>query len=123
MQYFKIISSFLSKLFSEKRFVNSVQFNLVFPPSIKSINPIQKYQHIESYACILKIFVIMFIIIIIVIIIIIINKYFNFFRKMFYTKRAEINNIVVLHIQSNPISSNIGVLIKIYYISPILYFE
>ena len=29
--------------------------------SIKSINPIQKYPHIiESYACILKIFVIMF---------------------------------------------------------------
>ena len=36
-------------------FVNSVK---VFPASIKSINPIQKYPHIiESYACILKIFV------------------------------------------------------------------
>ena len=33
----------------------------VFPASIKSINPIQKYPHIiESYACILKIFVFMF---------------------------------------------------------------
>ena len=32
----------------------------VFPESIKSINPIEKYPHIiESYACILKIFVIM----------------------------------------------------------------
>ena len=33
----------------------------VFPASIKSINPIQKYPHIiESYACILKMFVFMF---------------------------------------------------------------
>ena len=41
-------------MFGEKRFVNSVK---VFPASIKSINPIQKYPHIiESYACILKMF-------------------------------------------------------------------
>ena len=41
------------KIFGEKRFVWSVK---VFPASIKSINPIQKYPHIiESYACILKI--------------------------------------------------------------------
>ena len=40
----------------KKRFANSVK---VFPASIKSINPIQKYPHIiESYACILKIFVV-----------------------------------------------------------------
>ena len=33
----------------------------VFPASIKSINPIQKYPNtIESYACILKIFAFMF---------------------------------------------------------------
>ena len=58
IKYFKIMSSFFLKLFGEKRFVNSVK---VFPASIKSINPIQKYLHIiESYACILKIFVLMF---------------------------------------------------------------
>ena len=52
------MSSFLLKLFGEKRFVNSVKF---FPASIKLINPIQKYPHImESYAYILKIFVFMF---------------------------------------------------------------
>ena len=46
------------KLFGEKRFVYSVK---VFPLSIKSINPIQKHPHIiESYACIMKIFVLMF---------------------------------------------------------------
>ena len=46
------------KSFGEKRFVNLVK---VFPASIKSINPIQKYLHIiESYNCILKIFVFMF---------------------------------------------------------------
>ena len=56
IKYFKVISSFFLKLFCEKRFVNSVK---VFPASIKSINPIQKYPHIiESYACILKIFVV-----------------------------------------------------------------
>ena len=39
----------------KKRFVNSVK---VFPASIKSIKPVQKYPHIiESYAFILKIFV------------------------------------------------------------------
>ena len=58
IKYFKIKSSFLSKLFGEKRFVNSVK---VFPLNIKSINPIQKYPHItESYACILKMFAVMF---------------------------------------------------------------
>ena len=52
---FRIVSSFLLKLFGEKRYVNSV---IVFSGSIKPINPIQKYPHIiESYACILKIFV------------------------------------------------------------------
>ena len=57
IKYFKIISLFFLKLFGEKRFVNSVK---VFPLNIKSINPIQKYPHInESYACTLKIFVVM----------------------------------------------------------------
>ena len=42
----------------KKRFVYWVK---VFPASIKSIKPIQKYTHIiESYACILKIFAVMF---------------------------------------------------------------
>ena len=52
---FKTISTLLLILFYEKRLVKSVK---VFPANIKSINPIQKYQHIaESYACILIIFV------------------------------------------------------------------
>ena len=58
IKYFKIISSFFLKLFGEKRFVYSVN---VFPASIKSIKSIQKYKHIiESYARILKIFILMF---------------------------------------------------------------
>ena len=49
------MSSFFLKLFGEKRFVYSVK---VFPLNIKSINPMQKYPHItESYACTLKIFI------------------------------------------------------------------
>ena len=44
------------KLFGEKRFANSVKGS---PARVKSINPIQKYPNIiESYACILKIFVV-----------------------------------------------------------------
>ena len=58
IKYFGIISSFLSNIFGEKRFVNSGK---VFPANIKSKNLIQKYPHIiESYACILKIFAFMF---------------------------------------------------------------
>ena len=60
--YFRIILSFFLKLFGEKRFVNSVK---VFPVSIKSRKPIQNYLHIiESYACTLKIFVLMFLLLI-----------------------------------------------------------
>ena len=46
----------------KKRFVNSAK---VFPASMKSINPIQKYPHIiESYACILKSLVFVFLLLI-----------------------------------------------------------
>ena len=49
------MSIFFLKLFGEKTLVKSVK---VLPASIKPINPIQKHSHIiESYACILKIFV------------------------------------------------------------------
>ena len=52
------MSSFFLKLFGEKRFVYPVK---VFSLNIKSINPMQKYLHItESYACILKMLVLMF---------------------------------------------------------------
>ena len=106
IKYFKIVSSFFLKLFGEKRYVNSVK---VFPVSIKSINPIQKYRHIiESYACILKIFVVMFFF----------NKCFYLFRNMFYPKTIKISNIIIMNIQSNPMSSSIKVFIKIYYINP-----
>ena len=88
---------------------------LVFPLSIKLINPIQKYPHIiELYACILKMFVLMFLVF---------DKFLNFFRSMFYSKTIKISNIIIIiiNIQSNPISSNIRILIKIYYIYLILY--
>ena len=48
-------SCFLLKLFGEEKLVKSVK---VLHLIIKSINPIQDYLHIiESYACIMKIFV------------------------------------------------------------------
>ena len=55
---FKTVSSSFLKSLGEKRFLYSVN---VFLLNIKSINLIQKYAHIiESYACILKIFVLIF---------------------------------------------------------------
>ena len=112
IKYFKIMSSFFSKLFGEKGFVYSVK---VFPLNIKSINPMHKYRHItESYACTLKMFVLIFFIV---------NKCFNLFRNMFYSKRIKISNTIINHMQSNTMSSNIRILIKIYYICPILYFS
>ena len=112
IKQFKIISSFFLKLFGAKIFVYSVN---IFPASKRSINPVQKYSHIiESYAFAVKN---------ICFNVFIVNKYFYLFRSMFYTKRIEISNIFILHIQSNPMSPNIRVLIKICYISPILNFR
>ena len=52
------------------------------------------------------------------------DTYLVFHENVFiYTKRIEISNIIIMNIQSNPMSSNIGVLIKIYYIRPILFFR
>ena len=42
---------------------------------------------------------------------------------MLYFKTIKIINIIIMNVQSNPMSANIRVLIKIYYISPILYLK
>ena len=96
----------------KERFVYS--FN-VFPASIKSINPIRKYPHIiESYACILKIIVVTDI-----------DRLINALMSvnMFYPKTIKISNIFIMNIQINPMSSNIRILIKIYYVSPSFIFS
>ena len=100
------------KLFGEKRFAYSVN---VFRAGIKSIKPKQISTHywmicLYSGNICFNVFIV--------------NKCFNFFSNLFYTKRIKINNIIIiiLHTQSNPMSSNIRILIEIYYISPILYF-
>ena len=41
---------------------------------------------------------------------------------MFNSKTIKISNIIIQYVQSNPMSSNIRVLIEIYYICIILYF-
>ena len=106
----KLYHRFFFKLFGQKRLVKSVK---VFPASIKSINLMQKYPHsIESFACYSKN---------ICFYVFITDKCFNFFRNMFYSKTIKISNIIILYIQSNPMRSNIRVLIKIYYVSPFLY--
>ena len=47
------------------------------------------------------------------------NKCFNLFRNVFYSETIKISNIIIIHMQSNPMSSNIRILIKIYYKCPI----
>ena len=112
-----MLSFYTIILFGEKKFLYSVE---VFPERIKPIKPIQKYPRIiESYACILKIFVVMFLLLLI-------NALISL--GISYNQKNRKNNIIIiiiiiiLHIQSNPVSSNIRILIKIYYICPILYF-
>ena len=73
----------------------------------------QKYTHIiESYACILKIFAIIFQLPI---------NFSIFLWNLFNTKTIETFCFTIIIINSNPVSSNIVALIKIYYICPILY--
>ena len=56
------MSSFFLKLFGEKWFVYCVN---VFPASIKLIKPMQKYSHVIGlYACVLKMFILMFLLLI-----------------------------------------------------------
>ena len=57
-KYFSITFYFFLYLFPENKLLSS---NRLWHFNIKSINPIQKYLHIiESYACILKTFVVIF---------------------------------------------------------------
>ena len=57
-KHYDSISSFFLKSLGKKRFVYSVKLLLL---NMKLINPIQKYPYIiESFACILKIFVLKF---------------------------------------------------------------
>ena len=66
------------------------------------------YPHItESYACILKMFAI---------------KFFDSFWNVLSPKAIKICYIFVTYIQSYPMSSNIRIFIKIYYICSISYF-
>ena len=113
IKYFEIIYIYIYiflRLSGEKRFVNSVK---VVPASIKLINAIQKYPHIiESYACILKKFIVMFLF----------CKaedkgrLINILISFVYVLHQKIRNkkIVIMNIQRKLMSSNIRVIIKIY---------
>ena len=80
------------------------------PGTVKSINPKQKHPHIiESYACILEIFAIT------------IDLSINILISFGICSNPKLSKSVILlqHyqcIQSNPMSSNIRILIEIYYI-------
>ena len=84
-----IILSIILKLFGENKIVKSsslLSFN------IKSINPMQKYQHIiKSQFCILWYFCWLW--------------FFNFFWNIFNSKTIKICHIIIFHIQNCPMSS------------------
>ena len=50
------------------------------------------------------------------------NKLFNFFRNLLNTKAIKMNNFFFFTKKSNPMCTSICMLIKIYYVCPILYF-
>ena len=102
VENFGIISTFCFKFIWWKRLVNSVK---IFHAGINSTKPIQKYPHIiQSYVCFY---------------VFITYKCSNFFWNMLYSERIKISNIITLYVQSNPMSSNIRVLVKIYFITPL----
>ena len=110
IKYFKIISSFFSKLFGEKKiciFSHSFSFKNNIKKSNAEISAHYWIVWLYSKNICFNVFIS--------------NKCLNFFQNMFYSKRIKINNIIIIHMQSNPMSSNIRILIKIYYIYPILY--
>ena len=96
------------KLFRENKQLNSIRL-LLF--SIKLINPILNYPHInESYVCIYNFVCINNFII---------QKNFNLFMNLFNSKAIKICSIITIHIQSYPMSSNITTIFsKIFYICP-----
>ena len=109
---FKIMSSFFSKLLGEKRFVSN-KIN-TFNTKIST-----RYWIICLHSKNICFYVWRTT-----------DKCFNFFWNIFYIKTIKISNIIIFYvfqttfayIQSNPMSSNIRVIIKIYYIYPIPYF-
>ena len=50
------------------------------------------------------------------------KKTSNLFRNLFNTNTVKINRMIIKHIKSNPMSANISILIKMYYICPTFYF-
>ena len=90
--------------------VKSVSF---LSASTKSINPVQKYPHItELFACTRNVSFDVFIL----------DTFFNFFRNMFNAEAIKINNFILFTKQSNPMCTYVCIFVKVYYISPILYF-
>ena len=85
----------------------SVKF---LPASNKPINPIQKYPHITCLYSRNIYYIYRFI-----------NKSFNIFWNMFNSKTIKKRIIIIQCMQNNPMSFNTRMLIKIYYIWPILY--
>ena len=81
----------------------------VLPVIIKLLKLMQKSPHItELFACVMNVFVS--------------SDCLNLFRNVFNSKTVKINSNFIRDIQSNPMSSNICIFIKICYIYPILYF-
>ena len=94
LKIFSIILSLFSYSIRENKLACS---NKLLPYNIKSINSIQKFPHmIESYACTLKIFVVIFLLPI---------NFLSFFRNMFNPESIKVCYIIIIHIQVYPMTS------------------
>ena len=81
----------------------------LLPLNMKSVNPIQKHLHIiESYSCIIWIFVVKFL--------------FQIYFLISFGICYQFMPHIIIKKQWNPMSSYRFILIKIFYICPILYF-
>ena len=98
--------------FHNQEKINLYTLNKLLRFNMKSINPINVSAHyciicLHSNICYIFIS----------------NEFPNFFWEMFNSKTIKISYIIIINIQSNSMSSSWFILIKIYYLCPILYFR
>ena len=92
IKYFKLMSSFSSKLFSEKKCISNQSFSFKHKVNKSNTKVFAHYLIICLYSenvCFNNF---------------VVNKCFNFFRDMFYSKSIEISSIIIIHMQRNAMS-------------------
>ena len=110
--YILILFYHILELFGDHRLVKTVK---LLPLSIKSVNPVQKYYWIHYWIICLyskKICCNRSSI----------DELFDFFWNVFDSKTVKISYYITIWIQSNPMSADISIPVKIFWICLILYF-